>query len=178
LHVAAALGCLAVLASPARASAFVTARIEQDNSGRTRLSAVSNGGSDIVKVSCGADLNVKVNGLDPLTGPFACNAIQRVQVLGYSGNDTINVTRVGPRNGFSHPSLRHRYSFRAFGQGGADRITGSRLRDELSGGRGNDALRGRGRADLLRGGPGHDLLNGGRGRDVLRGGPGDDTLRR
>jgi Ca2+-binding RTX toxin-like protein len=166
----AAAGAVA-LAAPGAASAFVSSRVEQG-----RLIARSDGGSDIIKVSCGADLRVKVNGLDPSRGPAACAEIRRVRVLGFGGTDTINVTRVGPRNGFVNPGLRHRHSVQGLGLAGNDRISGSRLSDLLSGGKGHDTLRGRAGADLLRGGGGSDLLLGGRGPDRLLGGRGDDRL--
>jgi hypothetical protein len=166
----------ALLTAP-EASAFVTATMELDRKGFARLVARSDGASDIVRVSCGPDLNVKVNGLDPSTGAYPCTDVERVRVLADRGNDTINTTRVGPRNGFTDPDIHKRFSIRAFGGAGADRLTGSRLQDLLSGGSGHDTLRGRRRADLLRGGKGRDHLFGGRGRDVLRGGRGDDTER-
>jgi Ca2+-binding RTX toxin-like protein len=166
-----AAGGAVALAAPGAASAFVSSRVEQG-----RLIARSDGGSDIIKVSCGADLRVKVNGLDPSGGPAPCSAIRRVRARGFGGSDTINVTRVGPRNGFTNHGLRHRYRVRAFGGAGSDRITGSRLSDLLAGGHGHDTLRGRDGSDLLRGGPGSDRLVGGRGPDRLIGGPGRDRL--
>lgn len=162
----------AAIASPGQAAGFVTSRVDDG-----RLIARSDGGSDIVKVSCGTDLRVKVNGLDPTVGAAPCAAIRRVRVFGNGGADTINVTRVGPRNGFTNPRLRKRHRVKAFGGASADRISGSRLSDLLSGGPGHDVLRGRAGADLLRGGKGSDLLLGGRGADRLIGGPGRDRLR-
>ncbi|MGH2982014.1 MAG: hypothetical protein ACRDKV_08235, partial [Solirubrobacterales bacterium] len=128
----------AALAAPSAALGFVTSRVENG-----KLIARSDGSADIVKVSCGADLRVKVNGLDPEAGAAPCAAIRRVRVLGRGGADTINVTRVGPRNGFTHPGLRRRHRVRAFGGSGPDRISGSRLSDLLAGGGSHDALRGR-----------------------------------
>jgi hypothetical protein len=162
---------LAVLAAPSSALAFVSSRVEGG-----RLIALSDGGSDIVKVSCGADLRVKVNGLDPTRGPAPCADIQRVRVLGSGGADTINLSRVGPRNGFSNPKLRHPRSVQAFGGASADRISGSRLSDLLAGGDGHDLLRSRDGNDLLRGGKGSDRLLGGLGADRLLGGLGADRL--
>jgi Ca2+-binding RTX toxin-like protein len=169
-----AAGALAVLClvAPGGAAAHVSSRVESG-----RLVARSDGASDIIKVSCGADLRVKVNGLDPSAGAAPCAAIRRVRVIGQGGADTINVSRVGPRNGFSNRGLRHRRSVQAFGGARGDRISGSRLSDLLAGGEGHDVLRGRAGADLLRGGAGSDLLRGGRGNDKLLGGPGRDVLR-
>lgn len=167
-----ALTCAAAaLAAPSASVAFVSSRVVDG-----KLIARSDGAPDIIKVSCGADLRVKVNGLDPTKGPAPCSAIRRVRVLGFGGADTINVTRVGPRNGFSNPGLRHRYSVQVLGGAIADRISGSRLSDLLAGGEGHDTLRGRAGADLLRGGNGSDRLFGGRGRDRLIGGRGEDFL--
>src|SRR6266542_972785 len=90
--------CLAVLAIPAAALAHISSEVVKGH-----LIARSDGAADIIKVSCGADLLVKVDGLDPTTGPAACSSIRRVQVFGNGGPDTINVSRVGPRNGFGNP---------------------------------------------------------------------------
>ena len=119
---------------------------------------------------------VKVNGLDPSAGAAPCAVIRRVRVLGQAGADTINVTRVGPRNGFTNPGLRRPNRVQAFGGESADRISGSRISDLLVGGEGHDLIRGRAGADLLRGGIGADRLIGGLGRDRLIGGRGKDRL--
>jgi hypothetical protein len=165
--------CTAALLAPSPASAFVSSQVDNGH-----LIARSDGAPDIVKVSCGADLRVKVNGLDPSEGPAAaCAAIRRVRVFGFGGPDTINVTRVGPRNGFTNPALRNGHGVRALGGASADRISGSRLSDLLSGGDGHDTLRGRAGSDLLRGGKGSDRLIGGLGPDRLIGGRGSDFLK-
>jgi hypothetical protein len=166
----AAIGVAALL-PPGSAPAFVRSAVVDG-----RLIARSDELSDIVKVSCGADLRVKVNGLEPSEGGAACSSIRRVLVYGFRGADTINVSRVGPRNGFSHPGLRKGHAVRAVGGQSSDRISGSRLSDLLLGGEGHDLLRGRAGPDLLRGERGADRLIGGKGRDVLFGGHGDDRL--
>ena len=168
----AAVLCIAALALPAGAAGHVSSEVVSGT-----LIARSDGAADIIKVSCGADLQVKVNGLDPTQGAASCSAIQRVRVRGDGGPDTINLTRVGPRNGFTNHGLRQAHSVRAFGGPSSDRITGSRLSDLLSGGDGHVVLRGRAGADLLRGGGGSDRLLGGLGPDRLIGGPGRDFLR-
>ena len=171
--------CAVALAAPSAASAFVSSEVVGG-----RLIARSDGGADIIKISCGSDLRVKVNGLDPSQGAAACADIRRVRVLGFGGPDTINLSRVGPRNGFANRALRQPHHVQAFGGASSDRISGSRLSDLLAGGDGHDVLRGRGGADLLRGGtgsdrllggPGPDRLIGGRGRDQLLGGRGNDV---
>jgi RTX calcium-binding nonapeptide repeat (4 copies) len=164
--------CTAGLLVPSAAPAFVSSQVENGH-----LIARSDGAPDIVKVSCGADLRVKVNGLDPSEGPAACATIRRVRVFGFGGADTLNVTRVGPRNGFTNPALRNGHGVRALGGASADRISGSRLSDLLSGGDGHDTLRGRAGSDLLRGGKGSDRLIGGLGPDRLIGGRGSDFLK-
>jgi RTX calcium-binding nonapeptide repeat (4 copies) len=164
--------CLAVLAAPPAALAHVSSEVVSGT-----LIARSDGAAEIIKISCGADLRVKVNGLDPTQGAASCSAIQRVRVFGFGGPDTINLTRVGPRNGFTNHGLRQTHSVQAFGGASSDRISGSRLSDLLSGGDGHDVLRGRAGADLLRGGAGSDLLLGGAGPDRLLGGRGKDRLR-
>jgi Ca2+-binding RTX toxin-like protein len=161
----------AALAAPATTFAHVSSQV-----GNGVLLARSDGAADIIKVSCGADLRVKVNGLDPTHGPAPCSAIRRVKVLGAGGPDTINVTRVGPRNGFTNQGLRAPRAVQVFGGASSDRISGSRLGDLLAGGDGHDVLRGRDGDDLLRGGGGSDRLLGGRGDDRLLGGPGTDRL--
>jgi Ca2+-binding RTX toxin-like protein len=159
-------------ALPGAAAALVTARVQDGH-----LVARSDVTSDIVKVSCGSDLRVKVNGLDPSGGAAPCDTIRRVRVLGLGGADTINVTRVGPRNGFTNAALRQPHAVQALGGASADRISGGRLSDLLAGGAGHDVLRGRDGADLLRGGTGGDRLLGGAGADRLLGGRGRDFLR-
>jgi Ca2+-binding RTX toxin-like protein len=163
--------CAVALAAPGAASAFVSSEVDSGH-----LIARSDGGADIIKISCGADLRVKVNGLDPSQGAAACAGIRRVRVLGFGGPDTINLTRVGPRNGFTNHRLRRPHRVQAFGGASADRISGSRLSDLLAGGDGHDTLRGRAGDDLLRGGTGSDRLLGGLGADRLLGGKGHDQL--
>jgi hypothetical protein len=168
---AALLAASALLALPAGAAAFVSSRIEHGH-----LFANSDSASDIIRVSCGIDLLVKVNGLDPTMGPAPCASISRVLVTGSGGGDTINVSRVGPRNGFTNPELRLGRPILASGGQSADRISGSRLSDVLAGGDGSDVVRGRAGPDVLRGGAGSDRLIGGRGADLLLGGSGFDFL--
>ncbi len=162
---------LAALALPAGASGHVFSKVVNG-----KLIATSDAGADILKISCGADLRVKVDGLDPTLGPWPCSGIRGVLVLGRGNSDTINLSRVGPRNGFSNPALSRPYAVRAFGGASSDRISGSRLPDLLAGGAGSDVILGRAGADLIEGGRGSDRLLGGRGPDRLLGGPGRDRL--
>ena len=164
--------CLGALAAPSAALGHVSSEVISGT-----LVARSDGAADIIKISCGADLLVKVNCLDPTQGAASCSTIQGVRVFGFGGPDTINLTRVGPRNGFTNHGLRQAHSVQAFGGPSSDRISGSRLSDLLAGGDGHDVLRGRAGADLLRGGGGSDFLLGGAGPDRLLGGRGSDRLR-
>jgi Ca2+-binding RTX toxin-like protein len=166
-----AMMAAAALAVPSVSTAFVSSEFD-----RGRLIAISDGGSDIIKVSCGVDVLVKVNGLNPTAGAAPCSSISRVRVIGSGGADTINVSRVGPRNGFTNPGLRQGHAVQAYGGDSTDRISGSRLSDLLAGGEGPDVLRGRAGADVLRGAKGSDRLIGGRGPDLLLGGRGFDFL--
>jgi Ca2+-binding RTX toxin-like protein len=159
------------LVAPTAASAFVSSTVAKG-----RLVASSDDAADIIKISCGFDLMVKVNGLDPTHGGAPCSSIKRVRVIGNDGPDTINLSRVGPRNGFTNRQLRKPHRVQAYGGASSDRISGSRLSDLLSGGDGHDLLRGRAGADLIKGGNGSDRLLGGRGPDRLLCGPGRDRL--
>jgi RTX calcium-binding nonapeptide repeat (4 copies) len=161
----------AALLGPAPAGAFVSSTVANG-----QLVARSDNAADIIKISCGFDLTVKVNGLNPTHGVAPCASIKRVQVFGSEGPDTINLSRVGPRNGFTNRLLRRPRRVQAFGGASTDRISGSRLPDLLSGGGGHDLIRGRAGADLIKGGKGSDRLLGGRGADRLIGGPGRDRL--
>jgi Ca2+-binding RTX toxin-like protein len=162
---------MGALIAPAAAPAFVSSTVAKG-----RLVASSDDAADIIKISCGFDLLVKVNGLSPTHGVASCASIKRVRVFGNDGPDTINLSRVGPRNGFTNHLLQGPHRVQAFGGTSSDRLSGSRLSDLLSGGDGHDLIRGRAGADLIKGGEGSDRLLGGRGPDRLLGGPGRDRL--
>jgi hypothetical protein len=164
------VACIGLIA-PAAAAAFVSSTVASG-----QLVARSDDAADIIKISCGFDLMVKVNGLNPTHGVAPCSSIKRVSVFGFDGPDTINLSRVGPRNGFTNRFLRKPHHVRAYGGASSDRISGSRLSDLLSGGDGHDLIRGRAGADLIFGGNGSDRLLGGRGPDRLLGGRGRDSL--
>lgn len=70
------------------------------------------------------------------------------------------------------------HPLRAWGRGGADRITGTRTADVIRGGPGADRIDGDGGRDTLWGGSGNDVLDGDRGRDTLTGGAGRDRCLR
>jgi Ca2+-binding RTX toxin-like protein len=92
--------------------------------------------------------NVKLDLVDPATGPAAAQAIS-----GTSGANTLT------------------------GTAGADTIKGHAGADALFGGSGVDRLYGGGGNDRLYGQDGKDVLVGGAGNDALRGGAGADSFR-
>jgi Ca2+-binding RTX toxin-like protein len=63
-----------------------------------------------------------------------------------------------------------------YGNAGNDSLLGGVGIDTLDGGGDNDVLSGEGNDDLLRGGSGNDTLFGGNGADTLQGGGDNDTL--
>ncbi|MFO0881052.1 MAG: CAP domain-containing protein [Gemmataceae bacterium] len=91
---------------------------------------------------------------------FAASQVQRIVILGESGNDQITI---GPA--VTRPS-------RVFGGVGNDTILGGSGNDQIYGGYGNDTLLGRAGADILFGGAGTDTLDGGTGSNqVTQGSP-------
>ncbi len=108
----------------------------------------------------------------------------QLNVIGTSGADTANVTRVGSDftatlNGVSKsfPAVKVRRILMD-GQGGADTLKideSVKLDATLYGGAGDDYLRGGGGASTLRGDDGNDTLDGGGGADVFYGGAGVDV---
>jgi PKD repeat protein len=92
-----------------------------------------------------------------------------------SNSKGMNVVINGVSQGCFNPTGR----LIAFGQAGADVISGARsitLACEFYGGAGSDALSGGNGADILVGGDGDDVLDGGSGRDIVLGGAGTDYL--
>ena len=68
------------------------------------LTVTGGKGSDHITVLCrnGA---VKVNGKSPRTGATACSKVSEVDVVAGSGNDRVNLSGVGPDNGFGQRDL-------------------------------------------------------------------------
>ena len=140
---------------------------------------------------------IKVNSLDPNSGPAACSAIRSITVVGTQQNDRIELNTLTAAD---LPALRStslnggtgndtiRGSFTADilnGQSGNDYLEGNAGKDKCSGGSGNDTIYGGNGNDTLRGESGNDRLygqngndkaNGGSGNDYIRGGNGDDTV--
>lgn len=117
-------------------------------------------GSDAIAVTCVGG-RVKVNGLDPDGDPAPCGQVESVEVTGGPGANAIDFS------GITAGAFPNASSIGAFGEEGADTISGSPLAEQLYGDAGDDTLRGNG---------GNDRLNGGEGDDRLLGGAGDDTL--
>jgi Ca2+-binding RTX toxin-like protein len=184
---------LALTVLPTLAQAKVSASLSGS------LLTVSGGrGSDHITVVCRNGL-VKVNGKNPRTGAIACGKVSEVDVVAGSGNDRVDLSGVGPDNGFGQRDLPGGFGHgtgaaadlgrgndRYVGGGSAfnlvlagpgdDRMTGGRLRDNLQGGSGDDsAASGAGR-DILLGNSGNDKLNGGADDDLLSGNAGDDVM--
>ncbi|HEX6666266.1 MAG TPA: hypothetical protein VF081_06695 [Solirubrobacterales bacterium] len=124
---------------------------------------VALGGDDRIKTFTRADVICAGPGDDQVDAGDNGEGGGSDLVLAGPGNDKVIL---GPELG------------RAFGEGGADVLLGSKGGDSLSGGPGNDLLRGgpnpQFNTDFLYGGPGNDRLYGGPGPNWLRGGPGQD----
>jgi Ca2+-binding RTX toxin-like protein len=183
----------ALLLVPGAAEAKVSASLSG-----SLLTVTGGRGSDHVTVVCRTGL-VKVNGKDARTGAIACAKVSEVDAVTGSGNDRVDLSGVGPDNGFGQRDLPGGFGHgtgaaadlgrgsdhyagggSAFnlvlGGSGDDRMTGGRFRDSLQGGSGNDsAASGAGR-DILLGNSGNDKLNGGADDDLLSGNAGDDVL--
>jgi Ca2+-binding RTX toxin-like protein len=162
------------------------------------LTVTGGRGSDHVTVVCRSGA-VKVNGKNPRTGAIGCGKVSEVDVVAGSGNDRVNLSGVGPDNGFGQRDLPGGFGHgtgaaadlgrgndRYVGGGSAfnlvlagagnDHITGGRFRDSLQGGSGDDSAAGGAGRDILLGNSGNDKLNGGADDDLLSGNAGDDVL--
>lgn len=184
---------MALLLLPAMAQAKVRSSL------RGSLLTVTGGkGSDRIKVVCKNGL-VKVNGKNPRTGAVACGRVSEVDAVTGAGNDRVNLSGVGPGNGFGQRNLpggfghgtgaaadlgpgddRYAGGRSAFNLvlagAGDDRVTGGRFRDSLEGGAGDDKLVSGAGRDILLGNSGNDKLKAGSGDDLLSGNGGDDLL--
>jgi Ca2+-binding RTX toxin-like protein len=183
----------ALLVGPGIAQAKVRASL-----GGSLLTVTGGKGSDRVAVVCRNGL-VKISGKNPRNGPLACSRVSEVDAVMGSGDDRVDLSEVGPDNGFGQRDLpggfghgtgaaadlgtgddRYLGGLSAFnlvlGGPGNDHMRGGRLRDSLQGGAGDDrSSGGRGR-DILVGNAGSDKLNGGADDDLLSGNAGNDVL--
>jgi Ca2+-binding RTX toxin-like protein len=183
----------AILLAPGVAQAKVRGSVSGS------LLTVSGGrGSDHVTVLCrnGA---VKVNGKDPRSGAIACSKVSEVDVVTGDGNDRVDLSGVGPDNGFGQRDLpggfghgtgaaadlgtgsdRYAGGASAFNLvlagAGNDRLAGGHFRDSLQGGSGDDTIAAGAGRDILLGNAGNDKLNAGADDDLLSGNAGSDVM--
>ena len=97
-----------------------------------------------------------------VAGSFAAAQVQKIQVFGLGGNDTIRLDSeaIGGGQPIVKPSM----------------VQGGDGNDLVVGGWGNDSLFGNAGNDVLVGNIGRDLLVGGAGQDQARGGYGNDYI--
>lgn len=108
----------------------------------------------------GNQIAVMVNGVSG--GVFDLQNVNRVEIFGYGGGDTIEVDA----------------AVETFISGGfgADKIFGGLLENEIQGGPGPDLIFGGPRADDINAGRGRDIVNALAGDDTVIGGDADDIL--
>lgn len=145
----------------------------------------TNGDSVVITVDAG---NVKINGVNPQTGPLSAAAVPAIIVLGDAGNNLIdlrNVTTgvfltltgvgVDGREG-NDTIFGSEFADTLFGGDGDDRLFGGLGNDTIDGGHGQDSIAGDAGADSLFGNDGLDTILGGTGEDTIDGGHGADTI--
>jgi Ca2+-binding RTX toxin-like protein len=121
-------------------------------------------GDEIVIAASGTGSSTVIRATrNGLTQTLDAPNVQRIEVDGGDGNDTITAEA-------SSPPLY------AFGGDGDDKISGGDANDTLSGGAGKNTLAGNNGADRLNGSGGRDKLFGGAGDDRLYGNGGNDNL--
>ena len=135
-------------------------------SGGAGLNSLNGGGTsnDLVRELVTGNVVLTNIALTFAGGSNTLTAIERVELTGGAGNDTINLSAWT----IGEPTI--------FGGDGNDVITGSINRDIVDGQDGNDTILGGASQDLLLGGAGNDLLSGEAGNDALEGQEGDDML--
>jgi Ca2+-binding RTX toxin-like protein len=167
LRLAVALVACLVMATPAQA-AVTTHREEPQEPGDLPAQIVhSDAASDTITLRCAADGRLEVVGVGVTS--FRCNDFFDLVVDAGDGNDTIDLSAMtqGPGNGRVAPV--------AFGNGGIDRLIGSRFADRLDGDN-PGAILDNGGADTVYGGDGNDEIGAGAGRDLLYGQAGNDVI--
>lgn len=107
---------------------------------------------------------VNINGVKR---SYAMEAVKRIDIYGYAGNDNIAVSER-----FGRVIIRSRI----WGDEGHDIINTGSVRDTLFGDNGNDTLISGSADDSLTGGAGNDSLVAGRGNDSASGQQGADTV--
>lgn len=93
----------------------------------------------------------------------AAASIRRIVAIGYSGNDTIDLSAV------SLPTI-------ILGADGDDTLIGSKAADAIFGGAGIDKILGGGGDDKIYAGAGNDVVTAGGGNDAVWGSGGNDTI--
>ncbi|MFO0809788.1 MAG: C2 family cysteine protease [Gemmataceae bacterium] len=101
--------------------------------------------------------------IDSVTGVFAASGVQSLQVLGYGGNDSIDL-RVA------------RVPVAVDAGAGYDAVVGGIANDSIVGGVGDDLIWGGSGDDAIDGGAGSDRLFGDSGNDILIGGAGTNAI--
>jgi RTX calcium-binding nonapeptide repeat (4 copies)/PASTA domain len=126
-------------------------------------------GSDAIAVTCVGG-RLKVNGLDPEGDPAPCGAVESVEITGGPGPNVVDFS------GITAAAFPNAETIGAFGDDGADTISGGPLAEQLYGDLGDDTIRGNAGNDRLTGGEGDDRVLGGAGADLLSVAFGSDTL--
>jgi hypothetical protein len=103
--------------------------------------------SGMVVITC-ASGQVKVNGADPESGPYACADLTGIVVNGSPAGDEISLA------GVTAAAFTNLASVYVAGHAGDDRIIASELADTLEGGSGDDTFSGTDGADEVDGGTG------------------------
>jgi len=135
------------------------------------LTITGGSGADTAFVAAAAGNQLEVTGSGISAQYFNANFIQRIDFLGYGGNDRFESTSSVMVRAFGHAGDDY-----LSGGSGNDDLRGGPGNDELYGNLGNDSLMGSEHQDLLFGGEGDDMLVGFTGNDTLRGGAGNDSL--
>lgn len=191
---------LVLFAMPGAASAHITGSYSGDGVETAReLQIESDSAADTIATACAGD-SVTVNGsvitIDGHT--IACGGSlgpQSIVVLGGGGNDTIDLTHITRKAGFTeilksaavgaptdavaangglgHDTLIGGPLGEDFNNEGLDAEPGG---DTVRGNGGDDSVRGTTIGDRLYGGAGNDEISGWTGADYMRGGPGRDFL--
>lgn len=161
---------LLALGAPAGAAAAVTSAVTAG------VLQVSSDGADAIAITCDTG-QVEVNGANPGSGAAACVSIIRIDVVGGSGANDIDLSAV------SRAAFPNVVDVDVDARDGADAVRGSQLDDELDLGPGDDLSRGAAGSDVQSGGDGDDTLDSSSGEGALAseaedmlGGPGDDTF--
>jgi Ca2+-binding RTX toxin-like protein len=147
--------------------------------GFNTLNYTGTAAADTLGLSGGAA--IAVTGLH--TGTINDTNLNRIEVYGQGGNDTITVgvtaaVELFLDGGAGNDTIDATGSVAATinGDDGDDTITGSAFADFISGGSGNDLLQGAAGDDTISGDAGNDTIIGGLGNDLLSGGDGSDEF--